>query len=83
MDVNDNQLSELKSEIAIIKSRQIEIDARLVELLMYNKVMADDLKTFQEEAIQPKKQLANTIIKSAIVVIITLCVILLAVIFLS
>lgn len=83
MPVNYNQLSELKSEIAIIKARQIEIDDRLAELLVYNKAMSEDLKKFQEEAIQPKKHLTNTIIRSSIVVIATLCVVLLSVILMS
>lgn len=83
MDFSYKQLSELKSEIAIIKDRQMEIDYRLAELLVYNKSMSDDLKKFQEDSIEPKKQLTSTIIKSSAIVIATLFVVLLAVILLS
>ncbi len=69
MEFDYKELSELKTEISVIKERQKEIDERLIELLTQNKTMTDELKAYREKANIPNKELMLTLFRlSAIVV---------------
>ncbi len=83
MEFDYKELSELKTEIAVIKERQKAIDDRLIELLDQNKTMTEELKAYREEATRPSKELTATLIRSASMVIASLFAALMTIIFMK
>ena len=83
MEFDYRELSELKTEIAVIKERQKAIDDRLIELLTQNKTMTDELKAYREEATRPSKELTTTLVRSSAMVIASLFAALMSIIFMQ
>lgn len=83
MEFDYKELSELKTEIAVIKERQKAIDDRLIDLLNQNKTMTEELKAYREEATKPGKELTATLIRSASMVIASLFAALMTIIFMK
>lgn len=83
MDINYKDIAEVKTEIAIIKERQKVIEERLGELLDSNKSMADELKAYREDAINPRRETVTIVIRSAAMVIASLFAALMAIIFMG
>jgi len=72
MDSDYRDISELKTEIAVVKERQKIIDERLAEIIETNKSISEELKQMYEASLNPKKELLTIIVRSSAMVIASL-----------
>ena len=73
MDSTDyKDISELKTEIAVVKERQKIIDERLADIIESNKIISEELKQMYEASLNPKKELLTIVVRSSAMVIASL-----------
>jgi hypothetical protein len=72
MQQDYKDISELKTEVAVVKERQRIIDERLSEIVESNKSISAELKKMHEENSNPKKEFVTIVVRSSAMVIASL-----------
>ena len=83
MESDYRDISDLKTQVAVVKERQKVIDGRLAEIIESNKAISDELKQMYELNSNPKKEFLTVIVRSSAMVIASLMATVLAIIMMN
>jgi hypothetical protein len=72
MQQDYKDISELKTDVAVVKERQRIIDERLSEIIEANKNFSSELKKMYEDNANPRKEFITIIVRSSAMVIASL-----------